>query len=152
MLWCSPLTRGKASEGGSSVTSSAKGGDMKWFARSKGSKTVPLRTLMLDPEVQVEGHISVETGSSIGSSVTVRSGLIAPGSQQSGFNLTSKESKWWCVFSRGLPLLMNGIAQEITSHVFLRFSRPRCTMSAAMNSWLGSVKLVLQRRFEIWGL
>lgn len=37
------------------MSSSVKGGggsDMNWFARSKGSKTVPLRTLMLDPEVQ----------------------------------------------------------------------------------------------------
>lgn len=36
-----------------SSTSSTAGSisDNSWFARSKGSKTLPLRTLMLDPEV-----------------------------------------------------------------------------------------------------
>lgn len=73
-----PPCRGKASGGGSTssaaetstILSSVKGGggggdddgsDMNWFARSKGSRTVPLRTLMLDPQVG-RGHRDREGG------------------------------------------------------------------------------------------
>lgn len=51
-----PLS-GKGPKGGStgpSVSSTIGddgGSEMKWFARSKGSRIVPLRTLMLDSEV-----------------------------------------------------------------------------------------------------
>eukprot|EP00903_Cladosiphon_okamuranus_P015600 g14405.t1 len=63
-------SRGKTFEGGYSVSSSVEGnssnsssagGDMKWFARSKGSKTLPLRTLMLDQEVNNIPQVSTQS-------------------------------------------------------------------------------------------
>lgn len=52
-----PSTQGGSDHGpaGSDSHSGTVGGDRSWYARSKGSKTVPLRTLMLDPEVRRAG-------------------------------------------------------------------------------------------------